>query len=262
MDDGIAPLHEGDFFARHYRGGVIVLHQYPMEEGDFSLAEVCVFLVQRVFLLPGLCRSVAEHDQTQVLGADGHVPGCDGVDHLFVLGPDDGPVHVHGVLGRPLFQHELLQGLHQQSPPQNPLHCGEPGVEPALHHSGVHQLLQTTLTEQGVHEVQSGKVTDLHLAKLQRTDHPVVHGVPVVVLTGTQAVGHSFQRVNYRTGEVVGRVHLEAGARVQVRHLAVAVEDWVSHALVLVLHVDLATHTVVLSTTLHELRPDLQVLLY
>mmetsp|Transcript_49248 Transcript_49248/g.79813 ORF Transcript_49248/g.79813 Transcript_49248/m.79813 type:complete len:246 (-) Transcript_49248:365-1102(-) len=73
-------------------------------------------------------------------------------------------------------------------------------------------------------------------------EHPIIHGSAILVLDGSECVGHALERIDHRAGEVVRGVGLVLEAMLVVRRVGLAaVEDRVSQALVGARHVHLGT---------------------
>ena len=135
----------------------------------------------------------------------------------------------------------LGQRVRMRTSSDTALDGGEARVEPALHQALLHEPVQLALGQHRMHEVHLPEGLDVHLAQSQgvlreckgkglrklavsgekdgRNLQPVVLFVAVVVLGGAQRVRDSFDGVDDRTGEVVGRVGLVLGAGPVVRRV-------------------------------------------
>jgi hypothetical protein len=93
------------------------------------------------------------------------------------------------------------------------LEGGEGRRVPALDDALVDEVLQLTLGEQSVLEVESAEVLDLGVVRqVEVLEEPLVLAIPVVVLVGATGVGHTLNRVHDGAREIVDRVHLVLGS--------------------------------------------------
>jgi hypothetical protein len=93
------------------------------------------------------------------------------------------------------------------------LEGGEGGRVPALDDALVDEVLQLTLGEQRVLEVETAEVLDLGVVReVEVLEEPLVLAIAVVVLVGATGVGHTLDRIHDRARKVVDRVHLVLGS--------------------------------------------------
>lgn len=84
---------------------------------------------------------------------------------------------------------------------------------PSVHVSLLHEPGELPLGQHGVVEVEPGVLPDVGLPEAQGLDDPVELLIAIVVLGGSESVGHALQAVHDGTGKVIGRV--DAGERRQ-----------------------------------------------
>lgn len=82
----------------------------------------------------------------------------------------------------------------------------------------------------------------MDLAELELGNEPLVLGVAVVVLGGTESVCDTLERIDDGAAEVVGRVHLPLGASAVMVLGVASVDDRVAHGLVWVVDRHLCTN--------------------
>ncbi|KAH3684301.1 hypothetical protein WICPIJ_004741 [Wickerhamomyces pijperi] len=185
------------------------------------------------------------------------------IDDLLVQGPDDGPVQVDNVSGRPLSNDEVLQPFNGHTSSSDTSDGWESWIVPVGDMALVDEPLQLTLGQQSSDKVHSGEIPDVHFSQVQVDQEPLVLRVTVTVLDGSQSMGDTFDGIDNWDTEIVGWVHLPGGASSVVRSQVASVDDWVSHGFVWVVDGHLGTQTVLqpfFGTVLHLLGEDLQVL--
>lgn len=89
---------------------------------------------------------------------------------------------------------------------------------PSVHVSLLHKPGELPLGQHSVVEVESGVFPDVRLPEAQGLDDPVELLVTVVVLCGSERMGHALQAVYYGTGEVIGRVDAGKRRRKKIHH--------------------------------------------
>jgi len=152
-----------------------------------------------------------------------------------------------------LLNDEIDQPLLHHPSAHDALDGGEAGVVPAFHHPVLHELGEFTFRKHSVFEVESAEVLhDWDVGESQATQQPMVEVVPVSLLVGTHAVGHILQTVHDRGRKVLDGLGLLLRTKAIVRFIHTSLEHWVSHALVLVLLVDLGPDAVLLVLALQE----------
>lgn len=77
---------------------------------------------------------------------------------------------------------------------------------PSVHVSLLDEPGEFPLGQHGVVEVESRVLPDVRLPEAQGIDDPVELLIPIMVLRGSERMGHALQAVYYGTGEVIGWV--------------------------------------------------------
>ena len=97
-DDGVAPVHERDFFILRESCGVGLFEQDGLGKDDFFGTEGIILGVYRFHFGVGCFTGSCERDGDFVGFGNGRVARCDGVDVFLVCGPELGPFEVDNVL--------------------------------------------------------------------------------------------------------------------------------------------------------------------
>lgn len=231
-DDGVAPVHEGDFLVEGEGLGVVLLDEDGLGIGDFLGAEVGVLVVFGLVLGMGRCAGAFDGSGDGLRFVDGCVARRDGVDVFLVRSPEERPVEVDDVAGGALLEDVFSQGAYRHAPPADTADRGEAGVVPAPDEAGVDELGEFTLREQRADEVHAGEIPDVDLAELKDVLEPVVLGITVAVLVCTESVGDAFKGVEDGYAEVVGGVDFPCGASAVVGLRVASVDDRVTHGFV------------------------------
>lgn len=262
-DDGVAPVHEGDFLVLGEGLGVFLLDEDVLGEHDLLLAEVGVLGVL-VLLLGDDAFAGADDGDRHLRGVgDGRVAGGNGVDVLLVGGPERVPVKVHDVLGGSLLEDELTESGDGDTATADTTDGGHARVVPAPDEARIDDLGQLALGEERLHEVETGETPIVDTAELQCLDEPLVLRVAVVVLRGTECVGNALHGVDNGAAEVVRRVDLPLASCAVVILGIAAVDDGVTERLVRIVNAQLRPQTplgTLLRASLH-LREMLEVVL-
>ena len=77
----------------------------------------------------------------------------------------------------------------------------------------LHKPPKLPLREDCVLKVEATVLIHIRLPDVQVLAEPAVLGITIVVLSGTQGVGHTFNTVHYGTGKVVGGINPREGGR-------------------------------------------------
>lgn len=256
-DDGVAPVHQGDLLVLGEGLSIGLLHNDVLAEDDLLVAEVVFGVLGLVLGDDSLaCTNDGYRDLSVVV--DGDVAGGGRLDVLLVGGPERVPVEVDNVLGRTLLQDELLEGRDDGTAAADTTHGGHARVVPAPDVASVNDLGELTLGQDCADKVQTSEAPVVNLAELELLDEPLVLGIAIVVLGGTQSVCDALDRVDDGAAEVVGRVHLPLGASAVVVLGVASVNDGVAHGLVGVVDRHLcadAPPCALLGALLHLLKP-------
>lgn len=234
-DDGVAPVHEGDFLVGGEGARVGLLDEDGLGIRDFLGAQVRVLVVFGPVLGVGRGAGASDGRGHGVGGGDGRVAGRDGVDVFLVRGPEERPVEVDDVARGALLEDVLAQGGDGHASAADPADGGEARVVPAPDEAGFDELGEFALREQRADEVHAGEIPDVDFAELEDVLEPFVLGIPVAVLIGPESVRDAFEGVEDGHAEVVGGVDLPGGAGAVVGLGVAAVDDRVTHGFVWVI---------------------------
>jgi hypothetical protein len=231
-DDGVAPVHEGDFLVGGEGARVGLLEEDRGGVGDFLGAQVRVLVVFGLVFGVGRGAGAFDGRGDGVGCGDGRVAGRDGVDVFLVRGPEERPVEVDDVAGGALLEDVLPQGADGHASAADAADGGEAGVVPAPDEAGFDELGEFALREQRADEVHAGEIPDVDFAELEDVLEPFVLGITVAVLVGPESVGDTFEGVEDGHAEVVGGVDFPGGAGAVVGLGVAAVDDRVTHGFV------------------------------
>ena len=71
----------------------------------------------------------------------------------------------------------------------------------------IDEPMQLALGEESVDEVETAEVPDVHRAKIERLDHPLVLRVAIAVLVRTESVGDTLVGVDDGARKVIRRIY-------------------------------------------------------
>ena len=191
-DDGVAPVHEGDFFVLGEGLGVFLVDEDGGAVGDFFGAEGGVFAMFG-FVFGIWCWSCAFDSCGDGFGfGDCNVTWGDWVDMFFVGSPEEGPVEVDDVATGTLFEDVFAKSSYCHSATTDTSNCGEAGIVPTKDGSGVDELSEFSFRKEGADKVHARKVPDMYFAEMQGILHPIILGVTVSILVRSQGMCDTF----------------------------------------------------------------------
>ena len=230
--DGVAPVHEGDFFVLDETLRVFLVDQDCWGISDFFGAKVGVLVVLG-FIFCIWSRAGAFNGRgDDVRFIESGIPRRDGVDVFFVRGPEERPVEVDDVAGGALLKDVFSQRTDRHASAADTADGGEAGVVPAPDEAGVDELGEFALGEQGADEVHAGEVPDVDFTEVKNVLEPLILGVSVAVLVCAEGMGDAFEGVEDGDAEVVGGVDFPGGAGAVMGLGIAAVDDGVAHGFV------------------------------
>lgn len=95
----------------------------------------------------------------------------------------------------------------------------EPGVIPTFDNIILDKILQLSLTQNSVNEVDPAEIKDLNIGETKSLKEPLVLFVTGPVLVGSESVGDAVEMVDDRTSEVVHGISLVLGTEHRRRWL-------------------------------------------
>lgn len=121
---------------------------------------------------------------------------------------------------------------------------GEARVRPPVNIAIVHEPSQLPLRENSIHKIDLSVCQDVDDAQAHLLLQPMILLITVIVLSGTQRMRHTLNRVHNRASEVVCGVRLVLCAGAVVGRVVKAIQDGISHCAVRAGHVNFGTEAV------------------
>lgn len=230
-DDGVAPVHEGDFFVLGEGLCVGLLEEDRGAEHDLFVAKV-VFGVLGLVLGEDALACADDGDGDAAVVVDGGVTRGGGLDVFLVRGPEGEPILVDDVLGGTLLQDELAKSRNDGTSATNTADSRHARVVPASDDASVNNLSQLALGQYSLDEVQACETPVVYLAELQVLDEPLILCVAIIVLGSTQSMCNTLKSIDDGAAEVVGGVDLPLVASAVMGLGVASVDDGVAHGLV------------------------------
>ncbi|CAH0015208.1 unnamed protein product [Clonostachys rhizophaga] len=196
-------LDRGSALVKSLDDGITPCHENLVGEPHLLVTDGGVLGVLRSLLVVRSLWATLNSCQNGILLIHGIEAWYNGVEHLLVESPDRGPVHCDDVTAGALLKHKLAEGGNSQTSSDDTTDSRHTRVIPPRNLAAIDNLGQLTLGKEGLDEVDTGKLPQVHSSDIQSVEEPVILLVSVSVLGSTQGMGHALKTVYDGAGEVV-----------------------------------------------------------